>query len=329
MDLRTHSTVTQALRLLFGSLWRHIMETMAVSDFKRRQFDRDLNLLLMDLAPKILAPKGNRARLALAGLFQQYFENFIPGRTPCSAMAQARYTTNTQHGITSQNQGRLEVGTLLGILANTIPTIFYMLIHIYSDPTLLQDIRAELETTSVSTPDPGEPTTRCLRILSMRQNCHLLYSTFQEVLRMHARRASARFVREDIMLDGQYLLKKGMVVQMPTAVMHSDSTIWGADATEFQSRRFLNKHNLSAYRPFGGGASLCPGRHFVALETLALAACMVLRYDMASVEGVPLRIPIQKQESLATNVFPPEHDVRVTFTERESCKNVSWSFTMR
>ncbi len=298
------------------------------SDFIRRQFDRDLNLLLLDLAPQILAPKGNRARLTLAGAFQQYFENFVPGRTPCSAMAQARYTTNTHHGITSLNQGRLEVGTLLGILANTIPTLFYMLVRIYSDPILVQDIRAELETTSVSTPDPSEPTTRYLRILSMRENCSLLHSTFQELLRLHARGASARFIREDIMLDGQYLLKKGMVVQMPMAVMHSDSTIWGADATEFQPRRFLNKHNLVAYRPFGGGASLCPGRHFVTLETLALAACMVLRYDMASVDGEPLHIPTQKQESLATNVFPPEHDVRVRFKERENCKNVTWSFTM-
>lgn len=298
------------------------------SNFMCRQFDCDLNLLLIDFAPKIIAPKGNRARLALARAFQQYFENFIPGRTLCLAMAQARYTANTHHGITSQNQGRLEVGTLIGILANTIPAIFYMLVHVYSDPILLQDIRAELETTSVSTPDPDEPRNRHLQILSMRENCHLLHSTFQELLRLHARGASARFVREDIMLDGQYLLKKGMIVQMPMAVMHSDPTIWGADATVFQPRRFWNKNNSSACRPFGGGASLCPGRHYVTLEALALTACMVLRYDMASAEGRPLRIPNQKQESLATNVFPPENDIGVRFTERENCKNVTWNFTM-
>lgn len=293
------------------------------------EFNRNLNILLVNLAPNILAPKGNRARLAVAVAFQQYFENFISGTTPCSAMTQARYTTNTRHGISSHDQGRLEVGTLIGILANTIPAIFYTLVHVYSDPILLQDIRAELETTFVSTPDPGEPMTRHLWILRMRENCHLLHSTFQEILRLHARGASARFVREDIMLDGQYLLKKGMVVQMPMGVMHSDPTIWGADVTEFQPRRFLKKQqNPTAYRPFGGGASLCPGRHFVTLETLALTACMVLRYDMASVDGEPLRIPTQKQESMATNVFPPEHDIRVRFTEREDCKNVTWSFTM-
>lgn len=295
-------------------------------DFSCRNFDRDLNLLIADVAPSVLAPKGNRARSALAGAFQQYFEKFIPGKTPCSAMTQARYSVNNKHGISFHNQGRLEVGALLGILANTIPAVFYMLIHVYSDPVLLQDIRAELETTSVSTTAPGSPTTRYLRI---RENCPLLHSTFQELLRMHALGASARFVREDIMLDNQYLLKKGMVVQMPMAVMHSDPTVWGVDVQEFQPRRFLNKQNPTAYRPFGGGASLCPGRHFVTLETLALTACMVLRYDLTSADGGQLRVPAQKQESLATNVFPPERDVSVRVTERQHCKNVTWTFMMR
>jgi len=244
-------------------------------------------------------------------------------------MALARYSASTQNGITLENQGRLEAGTLLGVLANTVPAIFYMLIHVYSDPVLLQDIRAELESTCVSTTSaPGEPPNRHIHIVRMREKCHLLHSTFQEVFRLHALGASARFVREDIMLNDQHLLKKGMVIQMPTAVMHFDTAIWGADVQEFQPRRFLSKQNLKAYRPFGGGASLCPGRHFVTLETLGLTACMVLRYDITSADGGRLRVPAQKQESLATNVFPPEKDIRVRVTERQDCKNVTWSAVM-
>jgi cytochrome P450 len=280
---------------------------------------------MIDVAPNILAPRGNSARSALAAGFQQYFEDFIPGKMQCSAMALARYTANIQYGVTFENQGRLEAGTLLGILANTIPSIFYMLIHVYSDPLLLQDIRAELESTCVSTTSaPGEPPIRQIHVLRMRDNCHLLYSTFQELLRLHALGASARFVREDIMLDDRHLLKKGMVIQMPMSVMHFDTTVWGADAKEFQPQRFLNKQNSKGYRPFGGGASLCPGRHFVTMETLALTACMVLRYDITSADGERLRIPAQKQESLATNVFPPERDIAVRVTERQNCENVTW-----
>ena len=61
---------------------------------------------------------------------------------------------------------------------------------------------------------------------------------------------------------------------------------------------------------------MCPGRHFVTLETMALAACMLSRFDLNPVDG-QLNIPGQKQESLATNVFPPEKDIRVTVAIRE------------
>lgn len=306
-------------------------------DFVCRDFERDLNLLIIDIAPHILVPKGNRARSVLGHAFTSYFDQFSPEKSQSSAYAQARSAANTKYDITTQNQGLLEVGTLLGILANTIPAIFYMIINIYSDPNLLRDIRSEIETTCVSSspsPNPGSTTTttRRIRILSLRERCPLLNSTWQELLRVHALGNSARFVREDIMLDNKHLLKKGMVVQIPMAVMHSDPTVWGTDVTQFQPRRFLQSSKQSststAYRPFGGGASLCPGRHFVTLETLALTACMVMRYDMASVDGGRLSVPPQKQNNLATNVFPPERDVRVKITGREECRNVTWDFVM-
>lgn len=249
-------------------------------------------------------------------------------------MVQARYAANTKYGISPWNQGRLEVGTLLGILANTIPSAFYMLIHVYSDQALLQDIRDELEANCVTGSTPE--TKRFLSVVTMREKCHLLYSTFQELLRVHAQGAGARYVREDTILDDQYLLKRGMVVQMPMAVMHSDPLVWGADVADFQPRRFLKqidtskgfKQNLTAYRPFGGGASLCPGRHFVTLEVLALTALMVLRFDIAPSNG-QWSIPAQRQESLATNVFPPEKDIKVKITRRYGFENVEWDFVTK
>lgn len=304
---------------------------------------------MIDVAPSILAPKGCRARTKIGAAFTQYFEDYIPGRTQSSAMILARYTANTQHGLSLGNQGRLEVGTLIGILANTIPSLFYMLVRIYSDQKLLRNIRAELENTAVLKCGEGS---RKILILSMREKCFLLHSTFQELLRFHAKGASARYVREDTLLDDQYLLKKGMVVQMPMAVMHFDSTIWGADAEEFKPERFLrksndqrsklkpngemrfepngereSKQNLTSYRPFGGGASLCPGRHFVTLETLALTASMVLRFDIEPVNR-EWSIPPQQQESLATNVFPPAYDIKVGIKRRKGLEDINWEFSM-
>ena len=207
-------------------------------------------------------------------------------------MIRGRHSANTCHGISSFNEGRLEVGTLIGVLANTVPAIFYTLVHIYSDPRLTSDIRNELEKSGfLGTP---EATSEKPNLLSMPENCPLLYSTWQEVLRVHALGAGSRYILEDVMLDDHYLLRKGMVVQMPMAVMHSDAAAWGEDVKDFQPRRFVKqdttrkggfKQNLTAYRPFGEGASMCPGRHFVTLEVMGMAACMLARFDLVPIDG--------------------------------------------
>ena len=78
---------------------------------------------------------------------------------------------------------------------------------------------------------------------------------------------------------------------------------------------------------------MCPGRFFVAWEIMALAVLLVLRFDI-----VPLRedgregkweVPRQRQESLATNIFPPERDVRVRVMERTGWEGCEWEFRMK
>lgn len=251
-------------------------------------------------------------------------------------MALKRHLINTEYGITPWNAGRLEVGVLIGILANIIPTMFYMLIHMYHDKSLLRRIRNELEAAAVKSDPDGR--TRILRVVTLREKCHLLHATFKEVLRHHALGATVRYVRDDTLLDGRYLLRKGMVVQMPLAVLHRDRGAWGEDASDFRPDRFLQpgaddvgkgirQASALAFRPFGGGTSLCPGRHVATLETMALAAMMVLRFDLEPVEG-NLSIPAPKQESMATNVFPPAKDVRVRVLRREAGEDVIWKFSM-
>ena len=317
---------------LFWCVWYNQRRLyMAYRDL--RDFDHELNLLIADVLPSILAPKGNHARSVLASAFKEYFMHYDLERSQSSAMIKARYSSNVKHGVSFHDQGRLEVGTLLGILANTVPSAFYMLCHIYSDEVLLHDVRRELETTCVNKLSDQRSWT--LNILAMREKSQLLYSTFQELLRVHAMGAGSRYVREDVLLHERHLLKKGMVVQMPMAIMHSDPRIWGTNVDDFQPQRFLkqadvirdSKSQSVAYRPFGGGVSMCPGRHFVTLEVMALTALMVLRFDIIP-SGDIWHIPAQKQESLATNVFPPERDIRVKFKLREGFDDIDWHFAM-
>ena len=291
---------------------------------------------MVGILPNVLAPKGARARSQLGSAFETYFDNFDPNHTQSSAMVKSRYVTATKYGISTWNQGRLEVGTLIGILANTIPSTFYMLVNIYSNPSLLRDIRFELETHSITSTSAASKT---LHVLTLRDRSPLLSSTWNELLRLYARGASSRLVLEDTWLDNKYLLKKNMVVQMPTAVMHSDPAVWGPDAHSFDPRRFMKSvddnnrgkpaaaKSGAAYRPFGGGSALCPGRHFVTMEVMTLTAWLVLRYDMEPLgRGGEWVIPEQKQESLATNVFPPGEDIKVKVIERKGYEGVDWGF---
>ena len=250
-------------------------------------------------------------------------------------MTLTRHLTNRKYGLDSWNAARLEVGALLGILANIVPTVFWLITHIYSDTTLLQQIRQELESTSVGHPDDGAAST--LRVFTMRERCNLLHATLREDLRCHVLGSSVRYVRKDILLDGKYLLHEGVVVQMPLSVLNADRAVWRDDSGVFRPNRFLKachhhggsgdlKQTPSAFRPFGGGTSMCPGRHLAMLETLTVAAYMTLQFNLEPING-DWTLPRPKQKSLATNVFPPEKDIKVRVIRRGR-EGMKWSASM-
>ena len=221
--------------------------------------------------------------------------------------------------------GQLEVGTLLGILVNSTPTLFYMLHYIYADDDLLKDVRAEVEN-CVAHESKQQTQLRWAKT-NFRDECPVMFSTFQEVLRFYSHGASARLVLEDTMLNEQYLLRKDAVVLMATSVLHTDPAVWGPP--EFNARRFLQKqagarrNAAASYRPFGGGSTICPGRHFATAEVLAFTAMLVYQFEMSPVSG-KWKVPDMVQPNLAVNVFPPKNDVLVHMTLREGLEAVEW-----
>jgi len=43
--------------------------------------------------------------------------------------------------------------------------------------------------------------------------------------------------------------------------------------------------SIKSMKPFGGGVTLCPGRHFAQNESMAFAATALRRFDIQLVEG--------------------------------------------
>lgn len=90
---------------------------------------------------------------------------------------------------------------------------------------------------------------------------------------------------------------------------------------EFYHKRFVKepkiKHDPVAFRAFGGGATLCPGRHFASTEILAFASIILLRFDIKPVTG-SWDTGSYKETNAAFRV--PKHDIDVELGLRDRRK---------
>ncbi|KAF2449065.1 cytochrome P450 [Karstenula rhodostoma CBS 690.94] len=186
-----------------------------------------------------------------------------------SALIKARYAHSMSHKISVEDIARFEIAGAIAILINTSPTYFWQVYHLYSSPSALEDCRRELGTilseTASKTQGGRSGRTVTLDLTQAKTSCPTLLSSLQEVLRLHSVGISTRQVIED-----------------------HDAVTWGKDIHSFDHRRFLpnEKRPNSVPRGFGGGTTLCPGRHFASTETFAFTALIILRFDMHSVGDI-------------------------------------------
>ena len=197
-----------------------------------------------------------------------------------------------------------------------------MLYHIYSDPAVLKDCRKEVAKIMATDHTAQGTLMRSLDITTLKSKCPILGSTFQEVLRCHAVGTSVRQVMRDTLLEDKYLLKEGSVILMPSVVVHSDASIWGPAVSTFNHRRFFKPTtsasaknsstskvpNPSAFRAFGGGTTLCPGRHFATTITMATVVMFLMRYEMVPLEGRWPQMTADNTRAVAA-VEQPDHEI--------------------
>ncbi|KAI1335014.1 cytochrome P450 [Xylariaceae sp. FL0016] len=274
------------------------------------EFEPGLIPLLVGILPGLTARKSLKARDLLIKAYENYFTNEGHLDPETSAFTKARIDFSVQRGLSVSDMARMEASTSIGILANTLPATFWLVYHILSDPIVMEDCRKELSGARTTKNDTHE-----IDMAYIKTSCPILLSTFQEVFRYHGLGTSARMMMEDHMLDDQYLLKKGNVVLIPAAVQHRSQSAWGEDAAQFSHRRFVRgpgqkRHNPTAFRGFGGGSTLCPGRHFASTEILAFAAFIVLRFKFQPIKGDWEEPPVE-HSNLATAMQKPDLDLEV------------------
>ncbi|KAJ4301953.1 hypothetical protein N0V90_004049 [Kalmusia sp. IMI 367209] len=290
-------------------------------------FESRLTPLLVNIIPSITSRKSFMARERVITALVQYYE--AGGHENSSELTYNRWKVQQDAGATTKDIARLEAAAGIGILSNTVPSTFWTLFDIYSRPSLLLELREEIRQNGlVIEPETG---LHIVDLAAIRDNCHLLVSSFQETLRLRSNGAPTRVVCKDILLNDQWLLKGGSILQMPAPTINRQSVAWGESTNDFNPRRFM-KHSsqkdtkrATAFMSFGASPNICPGRHFASGEILALAAMMILRFEIAPESGI-WTPPVLNTKAMAASVTPPGEKFLVKVHEREEYKEAEWKF---
>jgi cytochrome P450 len=298
-------------------------------------FDANLGGLLLGVLPSVTARAAYRGRERLVRAFARHIAGPNAKLDDVAPIIRRRVDVLRRNGLSVDAMARTEVSFLFAAIVNTAISSFWLVHRISADPALLADVRAELRSALSLSDDEGDIAID--PAILRGKACPLLQSAFREALRCASDVSSTRLVTADTLLspngDGgrQYALRAGSVVQISGAALHADPRVWGADAGAFSPRRFLRGQNSvpapedaesggskaaaravhpAAFRAFGGGATLCPGRHLAAAEVLAWTAAVLLAFDVEPVKGSPQEAD-KEDGVLPVHVCEPRRDVRV------------------
>lgn len=290
-----------------------------------RVFESGLKGLTMGIFPELTASGPARARRRLVQAFHRFVQGeFIARGETCELLRQVEDIAH-QHNRGSDYLARYYLGIFSAFLLNTVPVTFWTISHILQRADLLARIRTELDDVARESVSTNGIRKRYLDVASIRERCPLFLSTFQEILRYVGASTSTLLVHDDVWLDGTYLLTKGSLVQIPATAIHSDPKIWGPDATTFDPERFLkaapNQVHPSASRTFGGGGTLCPGRHLASDEVLEVTALFLSTFKVGfeAESGRPRR-----DETGMLSAIKPKDDLLLRLTRYPAMGNVVW-----
>jgi cytochrome P450 len=235
---------------------------------------------------------------------------------------------NKGHGLSTEEAAKMEMATSLAMLSSGSVTTFWLLFHILSDKSLTAIIRNEL---SAITEETESDVVKTVNLSRVKDSCPTLVAVLNETLRYHSTVINIKQVQHDTTLDGQYLLKKNGIIMIPGQSVHHNKDVWGPSADTFDYLRFLSsgsKKNLSstsAFRPFGAGVTMCPGRHFSTNVILSLVVMVLLRFDVEPVDGC-WKKPTKHNADMWNAMPKPDHDIDVRFEPRRGEKQVECKF---
>lgn len=283
-------------------------------------------MLLTGIMPSVLASKGYVGREKVVAAFEKYFA--AKGQQKGSPLTKVRNEILSQEFV-ANDTARFECVNGVALLANTIPTTFWTVYHVFSDSAILRTVREQVGA-CLTIQEEGGVISRILDVSMLRETT-VLTSILHESLRHRTSGAGARMVLEDVLLDNRYLLKKDSFLILPNHELHFDESVWGGKAQDFDCQRFVksnsNKIRSGAFRGFGGGVNLCPGKNFATTEIVVMIAMLALKFDIrpAAASGQWVD-PQQDTSNMSLAIAPPRDGLIVDVVPRKGWAGGSWGF---
>lgn len=251
-------------------------------------------------------------------------------------MARERWRVLREAGIEEVEAAKQEVSLCIGMTGNTVPTFYWVIWELFSRPSLLEEVRQELQTNATSgTKKDGF----VFDVAALKSRCPLLLSVIEETQRHHHIHATVRKIMADTTLDGKYLLKAGNYLQIPGNPFHMNTGIWGTSAAQFDPYRFLPQKQgdrsthaphapgtASAFLAWGAPPNLCPARQFAATEVMIMVALLAIRAEIHPASGVWEKNPEWNHNELHS-VLNPKVDATVYVSKRSQWAG-KWSLKM-
>lgn len=150
----------------------------------------------------------------------------------------------------------------------------------------------------------------------LANSCPKLSGIWLEALRLSASSTALRYITEDTWID-KYLLRRGRALMISARQLHYDKTAFGEDAHSFKPTRFLESPQLQrspSFRPFGGGKTLCPGRHLAKWMVFTFIAIVFQRYDVRLAH--PQNFPQYRECKPAIGIISGCDDIILKFRAR-------------
>lgn len=110
---------------------------------------------------------------------------------------------------------------------------------------------------------------------------------------------------------------------IPYRLLHFDESVYGPDVYSFKPERFAgaNAEKLTrgdSWRPFGGGKTMCSGRHIARRATIMFLSMVLRKFDMEIVGDKKMPIPDLGRPVLGIMAVKDDQDYTVRVSERST-----------